>query len=80
MEMDEESSSFPIPKPGFQTPAINKKLRSDSDVQSGISPQTIFRQNNTTDIYSSSQQMTSLNQNDFPPITIELMNEHDKTD
>jgi len=78
--MDDESSSFPIPKPGFQTPGTNKRLRSDSDGQNGINPQTIFRQNNTTDTNSSSQQMTSSNRIDFPPITVELTNKHDKSD
>ncbi|CAF2101847.1 unnamed protein product [Rotaria magnacalcarata] len=78
--MDDESSSFPIPKPGFQTPGTNKRLRSDSDEQNGINSQTTFRQNNTTDTNSSSQQMTSSNRIDFPPITVELTNKHDKTD
>ena len=55
MEIDDESSSLPTNNLGSQTPATNKRLRSDSDEQSGINQPTVFRQNNTTNINSLSQ-------------------------
>ncbi|CAF2250942.1 unnamed protein product [Rotaria magnacalcarata] len=80
MEIDDESSSLPTNNLVFQTQATNKRLRSDSGEQNGSNLPTVFRQNNTTNIYSSRLHMTSQNQHDFPPITVELMNKHDKTD
>ncbi|CAF4165084.1 unnamed protein product [Rotaria magnacalcarata] len=79
MEIDDESSSLPTNNLVSQTQATNKRLRSDSDEQNGSNIPTVFRQNNTTNIYSSKLHMTSPNQHDFPPITVELMDKHDKT-
>ena len=80
MEMDDESSSFPIRKPSSQTPGTNKRLRSDSNEQNQINLQTIYRQNEASDTDVSNQQMMSSNRNVFPPIIIELKDKHNNSD
>jgi hypothetical protein len=78
--VDDASSSLPFLKPGLQTLGGNKRLRSDSDEEiEGIS-QSNLRPNNTSDENSSNLQMSSSNQNDYPPIVIEFKNKHDKSD
>ena len=77
--MDDESSPFPISKPGSQTPGIHKRLRSDSDEQNEINLQTIYRQNKASNIGESNQQMTSSDRNVFPPISIEFKDKHNKS-
>ncbi|CAF4442034.1 unnamed protein product [Rotaria sp. Silwood2] len=78
--MDDESSSCPFPKSGFQTPGTNKRLRSDSDERNEINSQTIYRQNKTPNINVVNQQMTSSDRNEFPPIIVEFTEKHDKSD
>ena len=80
MEVDDESSSFPVSKPGLQKPGGNKSLRSDSDEQNEINLQTTYRQNKASNIGLSNQQITSSDRNNFPPIIIEFIDKHNKSD
>jgi len=80
MDSIDESSSHPYLKHGPQTPGTNKRLRSEDDNSTESQIRIIDKENLTSDNRYSGHQRQSIQQNDFPPITIEFKSTHNSTD
>ncbi|CAF4034190.1 unnamed protein product [Adineta steineri] len=80
MDFNDDSSSNPCLKPGFQTPGANKRLRAADDNTTESQTRIIYQENLISNNKISHNQRQSIQQNDFPPITIEFKSMNNNND
>jgi hypothetical protein len=80
MDINNDSSSNPHLKPGPQTPGNNKRFRVEEENTPENQIRIIHQENLTSNNRNSRYPKPSIQQNDFPPITLEFKSTHNSTD
>ena len=80
MDTDDESASNPYLQPSSYTPGTNKRLRSEDESVSEIHKEITQQQKHPSTNENRNQEISSIQQNEFPPITLQFNAAHNYTD
>ena len=80
MDTDDESTSNPYLQPSSHTPGTNKRMRSEDESVAETQREIMHLQKPPSSNENKNQQISSMQQNEFPPITLQFNASHNYAD